>query len=259
MANISSAYGSLSFNNIEEWTDEQIEDAALVLFSNVMGPVAYYGLGFDYDFNEFVDAIKKENYVGFYGSGRWSFYNNLSSFEPWTTYKTEEDYEENFRAFNFPKKYDTLKSYNEARQRVKEHFLNNEDHNIYIEYKDLETGCGFIEVGEVSIGTTLDSNNEMVFDIDFLSSDTYESTLKNTCEIYDEDDELLYQTVYDILSYLFDENKSINKFRYYKNVLFDYIKSDSKWFDLWAYMFIDNEDDIPDPIKDYIKKEGWSI
>ena len=231
MANISEAKGYITLDG--PWTKEQIVNILYVLYSQ--------DCSYDYTMNIFaqkliedVDELSKGLSLSFYGSGRWAFTANLESFDNWTDLS-----ENNYKS---TRTYDMGIPYEEYTQKRKEVMLDmvRNKLSIHFDFADIEPGL------DVAYKTNAEIAAEYYYDTTTRTSETqfvtlegntqsYECNMKFLCEEIRNDDQSLYDFLYEYATY----KKIPFKDSDHKNATLDRVgqsvASDDEWYNLAVY------------------------
>jgi hypothetical protein len=235
MANISDARGTIVLDG--DWTKEQIKDILYVLYSQ--------DTGYDYTLRiepakiqDHIDNLYNGTGLSFNGSGRWSFTNNLESFNSWTDL-LENHYKSTLL-------YTMGVDYNEyihIRKRVMQAMVRHKL-GVSFYYADIETGVDMAYKIDVIIGAqysynTVDKTDSIDFVTHVGTEESYECNMRFMCEEILNEDDALYEFLYALTKKKGIKNVDINK-------VARIIKKDEEWMNIPVYPDVDNDEQYVD-------------
>jgi hypothetical protein len=246
MANISDARGTIVLDG--DWTKEQIKDILYVLYSQDT----------HYDYTLRIEPAKIQDHIdnlyngtglSFNGSGRWSFTNNLESFNGWT-----DLLENHYKSTLLHTMGVDYNDYIHIRKRVMQAMVRHKL-SVSFYYADIETGMDMAYKIDVSIRAqysynTVDKTDSIDFVTHVGTEEGYECNMRFMCEEILNEDDALYEFLDALIKKKGIKNVDIIK-------LGRIIKKDEEWMHIPAYPDVDNDEQNVDvlTIVDTLVKE----
>ncbi len=239
MANISDAYGTLTLQG--EWTEEHIIALLCILKTQENGVNYSTVIG---NFKEALADLKEEGSLNIVGSGRWAYVCNLERLHDWSL--VDVNFWDTYVCAQLPAEYKIVyEDYLAIRLwLLKEMHL----HGLKIEWEfmDLETGCDFL-TRNTGYHSSWFEEPERVYKFVYTETEVenYDCNLKNQVELYDEGG---LNRLGEIILELIDMYQ-LPKDEVTQNTIEQFIMSDPNWFDIPAYPYFGEEEDIPEPLR----------
>jgi hypothetical protein len=234
MANISDVYGCIEL--IGDWTPRQIKMLLYIFYA--LDTNTYYNtrIGEPREFEDILENTIRNAHLTFVGAGRWAYSANIESFISWSKITDEKRFKELNKYL--PEKY-KLKGFS-TYQNLHRNFIKEMAKNklqLYFNYKEFESGVGSL----VEIQDTLDIvYNAQLKKYNSICNNTsiqnYECNLKNYCEIFLEENSLLYENLYSILTSFINKTKSTVNIDTAIDLLEDKILKHDTWYDIPIYV-----------------------
>jgi hypothetical protein len=246
MANVSSATGTLYIEG--PWKKKDcINLAYLLAFQDATDHYGFYLEPINY----VIDNLIVNKSIGFSGSGRWSFTNNLEQFHNWT----KDGYSEHLNNL-LPIEFRTSEeAYKTMRSELLISMLLNKL-KIVLDFKDYEGGVSMAYHAVGTITTThtyytVDHTHETFFEYIEEEFYEYEPNLKFYCEEIVENEDELLDILYKIIDHYPEKNNKANR-----DSLYNFVTSKDNWCGLIPYSYYEEVDAIPKEIQNFLTNLG---